>query len=132
MALAVVVGSYAIPVRSWWYQRGEIAAAEQQRETLTAQIEALQAEQDQWADPAFVRARARERLNLVRPGEVGVLVPGLPDAPGEQQGSVGLVAPQAGVDAPWWATMWAGVQLVGAGPRATAPTDGLSDAPRQE
>ena len=101
--------------------RAYVTQQEQHRE-LAAQIEAteerntvLQGEIDKWDDPAFVQARARERLGFVMPGETPYRVVDpqtvtgeeVPDEPGED-GPVSV--PQEG---PWYLTVWESVQVAG-------------------
>jgi hypothetical protein len=64
----------AMPVRTWFLQQAQISQAQQQLEAVTSQVAKLQQQQKQWKDKAFVEQQARERLNYVYPGEVGVVV----------------------------------------------------------
>ncbi len=114
--VAVVLAvSYAMPVRSWLYQRSQLAAVDAQRTVLLDDLAELQEERQRWRDPAFVRAQARERLNYVTPGEVGVVVLGLePETTSlPVAGPGGLVTPEVQQDRPWWSTLWTGMEVAG-------------------
>lgn len=74
LVAAVLVAMLALPVRNWFLQQARIAEAEGRLLHLQEQIEALEAEERRWSDPAVIERQARLRLNYVRPGEVGVVV----------------------------------------------------------
>ena len=79
--LAILAASYAVPVRAWLDQRAQLGEVAVERDELAAQVADLQAAVDLWDDPAYVRAQARERLNFVLPGEVGLVVLGTESTP---------------------------------------------------
>ena len=92
-------------------------------ERLVAEVEQLADANELWEDPAYVRAQARERLNYVLPGEVGLVVLGTQSTPPEEP-ATGAVLPAAAGDQPWWSTLLAAFDEVGAGePGAAGPTD---------
>ena len=64
--LAVLLGS---TVAAYVGQQGDIAALEDKVAGQEQDVEALQAEQERWSDPAYVEQQARERLHFVMPGE---------------------------------------------------------------
>ncbi len=75
----------------------------------------LQGEIEKWDDPAFVQARARERLGYVMPGETPYRVVDPQSVTGEEgpdeEGEDGPVSvPQ---DGPWYLTVWDSVQVAG-------------------
>jgi len=55
-------------------QRRDIAAMEAQVAAQQANVEALQADQARWDDPAYIEAQARDRLFFVYPGETSFVV----------------------------------------------------------
>lgn len=121
--LAVLAASYALPVRAWLDQRAQLAELSAERDALAAEVEQLADANELWEDPAYVRAQARERLNYVLPGEVGLVVLGTQSTPPEEP-ATGAVLPAAAGDQPWWSTLLAAFDEVGAGvPGAAAPTD---------
>jgi len=78
-------------------------AADQQR------IAELQDELTRWQDPAYIKARAREQLGWVMPGEVGYRVV---DANGQVIGTT-VETPPARADTPppaWYDTLWSSLQ----------------------
>ena len=116
--LAVLAASYALPVRAWLDQGGRLDDAVAERDALAAEVDALEGLRDLWDDPAYVRAQARERLNYVLPGEVGLVVLGTESTPPEQL-ATGAVVPALAPDQPWWSTVVAAFQEVGAGTMVT-------------
>ena len=112
--LAVLAASYAFPVRAWLEQGGRLAEVTAERDALAAEVEELEGLRDLWDDPAYVRAQARERLNYVLPGEVGLVVLGTESTPPEEP-TTGPVVPALSNDRPWWSTVVAAFQEVGAG-----------------
>jgi cell division protein FtsL len=106
--LAVLLVSYAYPVRTWFEQRAERAALEEESERLSADVRRLEAELRLWDDPAYVEAQARDRLGFVMPGEQGyVIVPDDEPEDAAQVGADGL--PPAG-DGDWYEQLWASLE----------------------
>lgn len=122
--LAILAASYALPVRAWLDQRDQLAAVSEQRDALEAEVAELRDAVDLWRDPAYVRAQARERLNYVRPGEVGLIVLGTEStAPPEAESGVVVPVPES--DQAWWSTLVSAFTEVG---NADALDDGDNDA----
>lgn len=95
-------------VRSMLNQQNEInkvrSSLGQQRETVAA----LQQEQRQWSDPAFIEQQARERLKFVRVGETSYTVIDTPPA-APASGTLATVAAPAratSADNPWYGQLW--------------------------
>jgi len=122
--LAILAASYALPVRAWLDQRAQLEQARTDRDALAAEVEALTDARDLWEDPAYVRAQARERLNYVLPGEVGLVVLGT-EATSEEEPVTGAVVPAVDDDQPWWSSLVAAFTQAGTG----APPDQSADAP---
>ena len=93
----------AVPVRTWFAQRAEIAQLRADVESTRDRVAALQLEQGRWDDPAYVAAEARRRLHFVLPGEVGYVTLGV-QTPEEQ------VAAAEANDDPWFDTLWGAVR----------------------
>lgn len=55
-------------------QRARIAALEESVALTADEVATLEAQQQRWADPAYITTQARERLYYVKPGEVVYLV----------------------------------------------------------
>ncbi|MDQ0259376.1 septum formation initiator family protein [Sinomonas atrocyanea] len=107
IALAVVLVAITImlapTVRVFLGQRAEISS-------LQADIAAKHAEQDslkqsiaRWEDPNYVKQQARDRINMVMPGETSYWVFGEDGTPAAA--SSGTQTPAAG-DTPWTQGFW--------------------------
>jgi cell division protein FtsB len=103
VALVLVV-LLAPTVRSYFAQRGEIAALERQVAQGEERVAQLQAEDERWRDPAYVEQQARERLKFVRPGEVSYTVIGADELDG-QAIATGAVSDTR----PWYDRVWASI-----------------------
>lgn len=119
-AILVVLAITLVPTaRSLGRQRAEIAALRERVATQQADVEALQAEQARWQDPAYVEQQARERLKFVKVGDRSYTV--LDPAETERTTPAGatVAAPKADPDVPWYGRLWQSVRL------ADQPTAGL-------
>lgn len=106
-----LVVSAALPLREYLTQRGQIAAAEAKNAQQRARVTALEQQLQQWRDPAYVKAQARERLHFVMPGEYAyvVLAPSAAPVPGSGRAALpGAVA--VGPEAPWYSQVWGSVR----------------------
>jgi len=121
--VAVLAASYAFPVRAWLDQRADLAAAEAERDALATEVDELTEARDLWDDPAYIRAQARERLNFVLPGEVGLVVLGMESTLVEDVPTSGPVVSAVEEGQPWWSTIVASFAEVGL---PTEPLDGAS------
>jgi cell division protein FtsL len=117
-------------LRSTLSQQGQINGLRdriaRQRETVAA----LQQEQRQWTDPAYVEQQARERLKLVRVGEKSFTVIDGAVAP-DLSGGAQIAAPvkTSAANIPWYGELWQSMVIadtpanVATGqPTATSPT----------
>ncbi|PTT67551.1 FtsB family cell division protein [Arthrobacter sp. HMWF013] len=113
LALAVVMIAITImlapTVKIFFDKRAELAA-------LSADIEARQAEQDvlrqqlsRWQDPNYVKQQARDRINMVMPGESGYWVFGS-DLPAGTSSSQTATAAQDPADLPWVDSLWESIR----------------------
>jgi hypothetical protein len=126
--LAILAASYALPLRAWLDQRSQLAALTEQRDALSDEVADLKAARELWKDPAYVRAQARERLNYVLPGEVGIVVLGTESTPPEEP-VTGTLVPAATDGQEWWSTLVSAFVAVGTGPPDQA---GAEPAPAAE
>ena len=69
VVLAVLGLSVAYPLRQYLVQRAEINRLSRQVHEQQRRVVELQAEQQRWDDPAYVKAQARKRLHFCMPGE---------------------------------------------------------------
>ncbi|MDZ7678466.1 MAG: septum formation initiator family protein [Acidimicrobiales bacterium] len=83
VAVVVIVGALslsAFPLRTLFDQRDAIASSEAELAELDEQVTALQARVEALDTPGEIERLARERYNMVRPGEepYGILPAALP------------------------------------------------------
>lgn len=123
--VTLVVISFLVPtVRTFFQQRAEIS----ELEADIAEEQQLQAELEtdlaRWEDPDYVRQQARERINLVMPGERRYHVIGEPEASSDipEHHEPGEVR----TDLPWGDALWD--SLV----RAAAEDDPAAENPAAE
>ncbi|HEY8753188.1 MAG TPA: septum formation initiator family protein, partial [Arthrobacter sp.] len=113
LALAVVMIAITImlapTVKIFFDKRAELAA-------LSADIAARQAQQDglrqqisRWQDPNYVKQQARDRINMVMPGESGYWVFGS-DLPAGTSSSQTPTAAQDPADLPWVDSLWESIR----------------------
>nr|WP_183501018.1 septum formation initiator family protein [Microbacterium invictum] len=75
LGLVVLAALVLVPtIGTYVDQRQRVAALEESVRLTETEVAALEAEQEQWSDPAYITAQARERLYYVRPGEVVYLI----------------------------------------------------------
>jgi cell division protein FtsB len=109
VVLVVLVVSFALPLRSWFAQRGELEALRDAIASDQQSIAELERQLERWEDPQFVEAQARERLRWVKPGDVGFIVIG--DDPADPA-DAGVEAEAAAL---WWQRLWSSVEKVDQG-----------------
>ncbi|TDC53080.1 septum formation initiator family protein [Jiangella ureilytica] len=123
LVLAVLLVSYAYPLRAWFDQHRERVELEREQDELTASVEQLEQELRLWEDPAYVAAQARERLGFVLPGEQSYIVLPDPDAPDETTSGPADGLPPAG-EGTWYERLWASVTFADSPPPdPEAPVD---------
>ncbi|MGV9193468.1 FtsB family cell division protein [Microbacterium sp. MC2] len=75
LALVVLAAFVLVPtIGTYVDQQQRIAALEESVRLTEAEVAALEAQREQWADPAYITSQARERLYYVKPGEVVYLI----------------------------------------------------------
>ena len=103
LVAATLLLTLAVPVRSWFAQRAEIAGLRADVEAARERVAALQDQKQRWEDPAFVAAEARRRLHFVLPGEVGYVTLGSAE-------SIAAEAANTGPAQPWYSALWGAVR----------------------
>lgn len=136
-AILVLVAAVAVApyLRTMSEQQAALSALEEDVADRERHVAELESELSRWQDPAFVQARARERLMMVMPGETGYVVVDPPPPP--EAADAAAAATEAvevtGQDRPWFGTLWESVELAGAhAPAVLEPAagdDGSSPAP---
>jgi cell division protein FtsB len=114
IALASVALAIALPFKVWLGQRGEISALQAQERAQQRQVAALQHQQQQWQDPAYVEQQARLRLHYVLPGEKAYIVLGRAKPKTAKPGQTPATPAVTGA---WYSRLWQTVQLAGASRR---------------
>ena len=110
LALLVVMIAITImlapTVKIFFEKRAEIAE-------LQADIAAKQSEQNdlrrqvsRWQDPNYVKQQARDRINMVMPGETGYWVFGSDLPAGSSSGAAGAGLAQDPAELPWVDSLW--------------------------
>jgi cell division protein FtsB len=105
VTVAVLAISFVSSYSVYLAQQKDIAATKAEIAEHEAEIARLQDELSRWADPAYVRAQARERLGWVLPGEIGYRVI---DADGAIIGGTVGVSDTGEDEAPlvWYDALW--------------------------
>jgi cell division protein FtsB len=107
-SIFVMLAITLIPaVRSTLNQQGQINELRERLAQQRASVAALQREQRQWNDPAYVEQQARERLKFVRVGEKSYTVIDGTAAP-DLAGGPKIAAPSKVFTAnnPWYGRLW--------------------------
>ena len=103
VVICAIALSLAYPVREYIAQRRQIDQLLATEQSVSAQVKSLQAQQQQYADPAYIEQQARDQLHMCFPGEKCYVLIGGAAAPG--------AAPaQAPAAQPWYAKLWQSVQ----------------------
>ena len=117
LALAVVLLTITLllapSVRTFLQQRSEITALEQDIDAKKQQESDLKTELSRWSDPAYVKQQARDRVNMMMPGETGYWVYGGSGGPatGRDSGSPGTAGGSANPgDLPWVDGLWQSIK----------------------
>ena len=113
LVLVVLGVSYAYPLRTWIEQRADLAALAAERAELEQRTVDLEAQQQRWEDPAYVRAQARERLHFVLPGETVYVV--VPPAGGRAGGETPQL-PVVSRSGSWYGRLWGTVRAADGAP----------------
>lgn len=74
--VALVMATIAMPSRTWFAQRAEVASLQAQVDRARERVATLTVDRARWDDPAFVAAQARGRLHMALPGETVYLTVG--------------------------------------------------------
>ncbi|MEO5780019.1 MULTISPECIES: septum formation initiator family protein [Arthrobacter] len=114
LALGVVMIAITIllapTVKIFVDKRAEIAALEADIADKQATRDDLKREVSRWQDPNYVKQQARNRINMVMPGETGYWVFGS-DLPATESGSAAAAATaQDPANLPWVDTLWESIR----------------------
>ncbi len=109
IVVAVLLVSYAYPLRTWFEQHGQRSALEDEAAQLEESVDELEREVRLWEDPAYVESMARERLNFVMPDEQGYVVAADPDA--EDNAAVDEDGLPPADQGEWYERLWTSVEV---------------------
>lgn len=110
LVVCALVVSAALPLREFLSQRADIRHLEQSQAAAKARVTGLEEQKARLADPDYVAALARDRLQFVRPGETAYVVIA-PTAPPAASGDGRRAATAAaGPEAPWYSQLWGSVR----------------------
>ncbi len=101
-------------LRVYLHQRSQISSLEAQQAQAKSDVTALQAQANQWNDPAYIEAQARARLQFVKPGQKSYTVTTGPKKTAPAP-AVGIVAGTTGAaNQSWVSGVWQSLQKAGA------------------
>ena len=110
LALFVVMIAITImlapTVKIFFEKRAEIAALEADISAQQSQQSDLRRQVSRWQDPNYVKQQARDRINMVMPGETGYWVFGGDLPAGSPSGAAGTGSQPDPADLPWVDSLW--------------------------
>ncbi|MGO4188023.1 septum formation initiator family protein [Pseudarthrobacter sp. TAF60_1] len=113
LALAVVMIAITImlapTVKIFFDKRAELTALNDDIAARQAEGDRLRQQISRWQDPNYVKQQARDRINMVMPGETGYWVFGS-DLPAGSRSSQNAAAAQDPADLPWVDSLWESVR----------------------
>jgi len=105
LVLLALMLAYAYPVRLYLDQRAQIQQLELSQAQQRATIGQLTTESAKWSDPAYIKAQARARFQMVEPGTKAYLV-----LPAPQTASAGAPAGPAETPTTWYGALWSALR----------------------
>lgn len=114
LVVGVVALTLAMPMRTYFSQHSEFSQLEQSNAQLRDQVADYQQKVNEQNDPAYIEAKARERLKLAKPGETPFIML-YPDEAAKSAAREREAAHEAN---PWYGNLW---QSVSTPPGADAP-----------
>ncbi|BCW66172.1 hypothetical protein NicSoilB4_09350 [Arthrobacter sp. NicSoilB4] len=110
LALLVVMIAITImlapTVKIFFEKRAEIAALQADIAAKQSQQDDLRRQVSRWQDPNYVKQQARDRINMVMPGETGYWVFGSDLPAGSPGGAAGAGSAQDPAKLPWVDSLW--------------------------
>ncbi|HKU34324.1 MAG TPA: septum formation initiator family protein [Paenarthrobacter sp.] len=114
LALAVVMIAITImlapTVKIFLEKRSEISALEAEIASKEAEQADLNKQLSRWQDPNYVKQQARDRINMVMPGETGYWVFGGDEAAGTPGGRTGSGSSANPANLPWVDALWESIR----------------------
>lgn len=110
LALFVVMIAITImlapTVKIFFEKRAEIAGLQADISAKQSQQSDLKLQVSRWQDPNYVKQQARDRINMVMPGETGYWVFGSDLPAGASSGAAGAGSVQDPAELPWVDSLW--------------------------
>jgi cell division protein FtsB len=103
VVICAIALSLAYPVREYIAQRQQIDQLLAQQQTMSAQVKALQAEDDKLSANWYIEQEAEDELHMCFPQQTCY------EVVSGQSTKTAVAAPQAVAD-PWYAKLWSSVQ----------------------
>jgi cell division protein FtsB len=103
VVICAIALSLAYPVREYIAQRRQIDQLLATQQSVSAQVQSLQAQQRRFADPVYIEQQARDQLHMCFPAEKCYVIIGDSKPPG-------TTPQQARAAAPWYAKLWQSVK----------------------
>ncbi|MGO4806627.1 septum formation initiator family protein [Arthrobacter sp. 2MCAF15] len=114
LALGVVMIAITIllapTVKIFVDKRAEIAALQADIAAKQTKQEDLKRQVSRWQDPNYVKQQARDRINMVMPGETGYWVFGSDLPAAQSSGTAGAASAQDPANLPWVDALWESVR----------------------
>jgi cell division protein FtsB len=114
LALAVVMIAITVmlapTVKIFIDKRAEIAALEADISSRKAAQDNLKLQVSRWQDPNYVKQQARDRINMVMPGETGYWVFGSDLPAGTTSGQAGTGSAEDPANLPWVDSLWESIR----------------------
>lgn len=114
LALAVVMIAITImlapTVKIFIDKRAEIAALEADIASRKAEQDNLKLQVSRWQDPNYVKQQARDRINMVMPGETSYWVFGSDLPAGTTSGQAGAGSAEGPANLPWVDSLWESIR----------------------
>ncbi|GAA2133580.1 hypothetical protein GCM10009825_16680 [Arthrobacter humicola] len=114
LALGVVMIAITIllapTVKIFLDKRAEIAALQADIAAKQSKQEDLKRQVSRWQDPNYVKQQARDRINMVMPGETGYWVFGSDLPAAQPSGTAGAASAQDPANLPWVDALWESIR----------------------
>ncbi|MGV9710692.1 FtsB family cell division protein [Gordonia sp. NPDC003424] len=102
LVVSVVALTLAMPVRTYFSQRTEFEQLSAGNTRLRGEVTDYQQKVNEQGDPAYIEAKARERLQFVRPGEKAVVMM----YPGDDARIAAQKRAEERARSPWFSNLW--------------------------